>query len=64
MGVPVGVEENAGVGGAEVDSQPPRPRGQQEHEELGFGVELLDLLLAVQHVRRPVDAVELPASAV
>lgn len=61
MGVPIGVEENTSVSGAEVDPQPPRPRRQQEHEELGLGVELLDLLLPVQHVGRPVDAVELPA---
>lgn len=64
VGVPVGVEENARVRGAEVDSQAPGPRGQQEDEELGVAVELLDLALPVENFRRPIDAVEQPASAV
>ena len=37
LGVPVRVEDDAGVGGGEVDAQPPRPRAQQEHEAVRVG---------------------------
>ena len=57
LGVPVGVEDDAGVRGGEVDSQPPRPRAQQEHKAVRVGPgEAIDGSLPEVPTHAPVDA--------
>ena len=59
---PVGVVEHHGVGGAEVDAQPARARGEQEHGHGGVGVEALDGVLARLLQRGAVDGAVVPAA--
>jgi len=56
LGVPVRVEDDAGVGGRQVDAQPPRPRAQQEHEAVRVGLaEAVDGRLPQVPAHAPVD---------
>ena len=64
LGVPVRVEDDAGVGGREVDAQPARPRAQQEHEAVRVRLaEAVDGGLPHVAPHAPVDAlVQVPAT--
>ncbi len=63
VGVPVTVIDDDGVSGGEVDAQPPSPRGQQEDEDVGVGVEGADGLLAVLPADAAINAARLVALA-
>lgn len=63
MRVPVGVEQDARVRGAEVDAKPARASGQEEDEQLRAAVELVNALLSVLYLRVPVYATVLPTPA-
>ena len=52
VGVPVGVIDDDGVSGCEIDAQAARARGQQEAEDVRALIEVLDGGLAVL----PLDA--------
>ena len=59
MRVPVGVEDDDGVGGLQVEAEPARPRGEEEDEVLRvLVVEGLEHVGAVVGLGHPVQAEE------
>lgn len=57
LGVPVGVEDDAGVGSCEVDAQPTCPCAQEKHKAIRVGLaEAVDGSLAQVATHAPVDA--------